>query len=115
MIALQPSRGEVWFVDLNPIRGREQAGRRPALVISVNPFNHGPADLVVVIPITSKRKGIPLHVPVVPPEAGLKQPSFIKCEDVRSISKERLAQRLGTVSRETLAAAEARLRLLLGL
>jgi mRNA interferase MazF len=41
-----PNRGEVWLVDLNPIRGREQAGRRPALVVSVDEFNNGPADLV---------------------------------------------------------------------
>ena len=102
-------------MDLNPTRGREQAGLRPGLVISVNPFNHGPADLVVLIPITSRSKGIPLHVPVAPPEGGLKQHSFIKCEDVRSISKDRLLKRCGAVSPQTLSAVETRLRLLLGL
>ncbi|WP_198471546.1 type II toxin-antitoxin system PemK/MazF family toxin [Acetomicrobium sp. S15 = DSM 107314] len=39
----EPSRGEIWLVDLNPLRGHEQAGRRPSLVISVNGFNYGPA------------------------------------------------------------------------
>ena len=97
------------------IRGREQAGLRPGLVISVDPFNHGPADLVVVIPITSKRKGLPLHVPLEPPEGGLKHQSYIKCEDVRSVSKERLGRRVGSVSHHTLTAVEERLRLLLGL
>ncbi len=42
------SRGEVWLVDLNPLRGREQAGKRPGLVVSVNSFNQGAANLVVV-------------------------------------------------------------------
>lgn len=59
-----PSRGEVWMVDLDPTKGHEQAGRRPGLVVSVDLFNHGPADLVVLVPITSKAKGIPFHVEV---------------------------------------------------
>ena len=115
MNVIQPARGEVWFVNLDPTKGREQAGRRPALVLSVDQFNHGPAELVVIIPITSKAKGIPLHVAVAPPEGGLTQSSFIKCEDVRSVSKERLLSRLGTVTAPTLAAVENRIKLLLGL
>lgn len=115
MNAPQPSRGEVWYVDLNPTRGREQAGIRPALVVSVNPFNHGPADLVVALPITSKHKGIPLHVVLDPPEGGLKQQSFVKCEDVRSISKVRLIRRVGAIRAESLAEVAQKLRRLLGL
>jgi mRNA interferase MazF len=115
MSVVQPSRGEVWMVSLDPAKGREQAGKRPALVLSVDLFNHGPADLVVVLPITSKSKGIPFHVSVKPPEAGLKLESFIKCEDVRSISKERLVQNLGSVSPKTMEAAEYRVKVLLGL
>ncbi len=111
----QPSRGEVWMVDLNPTRGREQAGRRPALVVSVDPFNHGPAALVVVLPITSKEKGIPFHIEIRPPEAGLKKRSFIKCEDVRSIAKERLSRRMGAIRPLSQAAVDDRLRILLGL
>jgi mRNA interferase MazF len=115
MSAIQTSRGDIWLVNLEPTRGREQAGKRPALVLSVDPFNNGPADLVVVIPITTKAKGIPFHVPVKPPEGGLKQESFIKCEDVRSIAKERLIQRLGAVTQRTMSAVEDRVRILLGL
>jgi mRNA interferase MazF len=85
------------------------------LVISVDPFNHGPAGLVVLLPLTSVAKGIPFHVQIQPPEGGLKVKSFVKCEDIRSISKERLARRWGTVSQSTLAAVEDRLRILLGL
>ena len=65
-----PARGEVWYVDLNPVRGHEQAGRRPALVISVDRFNRGPAGLAVVLPATSREKGIPFHVEMSPPKAG---------------------------------------------
>jgi len=103
------------MVDLNPIRGHEQGGKRPGLVVSVDPFNHGPAGLVVLIPITSVPKGIPFHVEVMPPEGGLQKKSFVKCEDVRSVSRDRLWKRLGTVSAGTLAQVEDRLRILLGL
>ncbi len=109
------SRGEIWLVSLDPTQGREQAGTRPALVISVDLFNHGAAELVVVIPITSKAKGIPLHVEIEPPEGGLTLTSFVKCEDVRSISTSRLAKRLGKVSPQTMDVVEDRLRVLLGL
>lgn len=111
----QPSRGEIWLVDLNPARGREQAGRRPGLVMSVDPFNFGPAELVVLIPLTTKAKGIPFHVGPSPPEGGLDRQSFIMCEAVRFISKERLVRRLGRVSQATLAEVEDRLRILLDL
>lgn len=115
MIFQAPSRGEIWQVNLHPTRGHEQAGQRPGLVVSVDPFNHGPAGLVVIIPITSSAKGIPLHVQINPPEGGLTQVSFIKCEDVRSVSKQRLSSRWGSISPDTMTAVEERLGILLGL
>jgi mRNA interferase MazF len=114
-MTVQPSRGDVWIVDLDPTKGHEQAGRRPCLVVSLDIFNQGPADLVVVLPITTKAKGIPFHVTVDPPEGGLTLRSFIKCEDVRSVAKQRLLKPSGVVSSQTLAAVESRLRNLLGL
>ena len=104
-----PSRGEIWMVDLNPTRGHEQAGVRPALVVSVDTFNHGPAGLAVVLPITSRAKGIPLHVAIDSPEAGLRMKSFVKTEDVRSVAIERLTRRLGQVTEATMAEVEDRL------
>lgn len=110
-----PSRGEVWLVDLNPTRGHEQAGVRPGLVVSTDSFNQGPARLAVILPITTRSRGILLHVTVEPPEGGLRDRSFIKCEDIRSIAKERLTERWGVVSARTMAAVEDRLRILLQL
>jgi mRNA interferase MazF len=115
MSTTSPARGEVWMVDFDPIRGHEQAGRRPALVVSVDAFNNSPAELVVVLPLTSKAKGIRSHVEVNPQEAGVTVKSFIKCEDIRSVAKERLFRRRGSVSSQTLAAVEYRLRILLRL
>ena len=82
------------MVGLDPTRGREQAGKRLALIVSTNGFNKSPAELVVLVPITSKDKGIPWHVSLQPPEGGTKTASFIMCEAVRSVSKGRLLQSL---------------------
>lgn len=108
-------RGEVWFVDLNPTVGREQAGSRPCLIVSDNGLNSSRADLVIVIPITSKAKGIPSHVEINPPEGGLQMRSFIKCEDIRSVSTDRLIRVMGTVTLPTLERVGQSLRLLLNL
>lgn len=109
------SRGEIWDADFGRTRGREQAGVRPALIISVDAFNQSAADLVFAIPITTKAKPVRSHVLVQPPEGGLAQVSFIKCEDARSMSVQRLLRRRGMVSSATLQAVEDRLRVLLGL
>lgn len=112
-----PQRGEVWLVDLNPVRGHEQGLTRPALVISNDEFNNGPAGLVVVVPLTTKeRQRMPLRVPIDPPEGGLKERSFALCEAVRSISTERLLKGpLGKVSSRSLAAVAFRVRTVLDL
>ena len=115
MNPLLPSWGDIWEVDLNPTRGHEQAGMRPALVVSVDIFNHGPAELVVVTPVTTTARGIPLHVPIAPPEGGVKRLSFIKCEDVRSVSRDRLVTYWGSVNASTMEAVADRLRILLDL
>jgi mRNA interferase MazF len=110
-----PARGEVWMADLGVGRGREQSGTRPVLIISEDGFNQSGAELVVAIPLTSRKKRIRTHVEILPPEGGLTVPSYIKCEDVRSISVDRLIRRMGTVSAPTLSEVEIRLRYLLGL
>ena len=111
----RPNRGDIWLVNLNPAMGHEQAGKRPALVISVDDFNHGPAELVVVLPITSIRKGIPFHIEISPDISGLSKTSYIKCEDIRSVSKERLIKKQGSVSLSVLKEAEDRLEIPLGI
>jgi mRNA interferase MazF len=114
-----PIRGEIWLADLGSGRGHEQAGQRPVLVVSDDAFNAGPAGLVMTVPLTSKvakSKNIPAHIRVDPPEAGLKSPSVILCDQLRTISKDRLGKEpWGPVSAATLVEVEEALGVLLGL
>ena len=111
-----PQRGEIWWADLDPTRGHEQGGRRPVLIVSTSYFNQGPADLVFAIPLTRTDRGVPIHLPVQPPEGGILVRSFILCDALRSISKDRLgAEPLGTVSIRTMQRVEEILRLLMEL
>jgi mRNA interferase MazF len=71
--------------------------------------------MTVILPITSANKRIPFHVEVHPPEGGLSQTSYIKCEDIRAISTTRLRRRLGAVSPGTLATVVDLLRAILEL
>jgi len=111
-----PFRGDVWNADLDPTRGREQAGKRPVLIVSTDRFHSGPAELVVILPITSKGKGIPWHVPIkASSDVGLTRDSYIMCEAIRCVARERLMKRLGDVPSPILAEVEKRLRILLEL
>lgn len=110
-----PARGEIWYVNLDPVRGHEQTGKRPALVISETTFNRGPAKVVAVLPITSKPRGIISHVEIKPPEGSLKLTSFVMCEQVRTISQERLSKRVGVISSAKLKEIEGILAMLLGI
>ena len=111
----KPVRGEIWDVNLDPVLGHEQGGRRPVLVVSVDQFNQGPSGLVIVVPITSKDKCIRSRVAIEAGESGLNTRSFAMCEAVRSVSLERLSRRRGVVSPETMAKVAYRLQVLLGI
>lgn len=109
------SRGEVWYADLNPARGHEQAGERPVLIVSTDVLNHGPSGHVVVIPLTRTDRGIRLWVAIDPPEGGLRERSFAMCDSVRSISSTRLRDQQGVVGTRTMEQVEDRLRIVLQL
>lgn len=103
---------EVWFTDLDPARGREQAGRRPSVVLSVDELGTGPSGLVIVVPLTRTDRRSPLHVPIEPPEGGLRARSVALPEMVRSVAQERLVERWGSVRPETLREIARRVHVL---
>lgn len=108
-------RGEVWFANLDPVVGNEQSGKRPVLIVSVDYFNDSGARMVIAIPFTKRDKKQPLHVSVKAGSAGLKTDCFIKTEDIRGISKERLIGKIGTMDPDAMNEVEIRVQRLLGL
>jgi mRNA interferase MazF len=75
--------------------GHEQAYRRPAVIVSSDRLNDSRAGLVIVVPVTRTRRGLPSHVEIGPGDSGLAESSYAKTEDVKSISTHRLVRRLG--------------------
>lgn len=95
-------RGEIRWADLNPVRGKEQAGRRPVLVLSHDVFNER-SGTVIAIALTSQpqRAGFPLTLEL--QSKGLPKKTWVKISQIRTLAVERIGQRLGKVSLEELA------------
>lgn len=83
------------MVDFGTPIGHEQGNRRPAVVVSADRMNSSRAGLVIVVPMTRTRRDLPSHIEVEPAESGLREVSYAKCEDVKSVSIERLVHRIG--------------------
>jgi mRNA interferase MazF len=98
-------QGEIWYADLNPTKGREQAGLRPVLITSGNLLNeHLP--IVIVMPLTTKIKNYKGNPILTPSKAnGLNVESEVLVFHVRSISKERLVRRTGKITNNELETA----------
>jgi mRNA interferase MazF len=105
-------RRQVWSASLDPVSGHEQGGTRPVLVISNDTFNNGPAGLVVILPCTTTDRGIPVHVKLEPGEGGLARATYVVCDQVRTISKERLKKLSGWVGRQTMESVEDSTRII---
>jgi mRNA interferase MazF len=87
-----PRRGEIWYVDFDPARGSEQGGKRPALVIQNDAGNVSDRyPNTIVLAMTTKGKAIPFHLRIEAVAAtGLRETTWVKCEQVLTISKTRL-------------------------
>ena len=115
MKTMEIARGDIWLVYLDPTRGKEQMGTRPALVVSDDRLNRSEAGLVIVVPLTSRDKGIDSHVALDPAQDDVKAPSYAACEQLRAISRERLKKKWGTASAGKMAQVERNLKFLLGM
>ena len=109
--AYVPERGDTVWITLDPQAGHEQAGRRPALVLSPSAYN-GRVGLALLCPITSQTKGYPFEVPL--PE-GLPVTGVVGADQVKSLDwRARKASWIGAVPEAVLAEVVRRLRALLG-
>ena len=96
------SQGEIWYANLNPTKGGEQAGHRPVLVVSGNMLNTH-LEIVIVMPLTSKIKNYKGNIVLKPNKSnGLECTSEVLIFHIRSLSKERLTKKIGKVSKSEL-------------
>ena len=88
-------RGDILYADLNPTPGHEQSGHRPVLVISHDVLNRN-SGTVIVLALTSKEPcaGFPLNRPL-PEDIGLPKKSWVKINQIRTISEQRLGRKIG--------------------
>lgn len=107
-----PEAGDFIWLDFNPQAGQEQAGRRPAVVLSPRAYN-AKSSLAVVCPVTSRVKGYPFEVPL---RAGLPIRGVILADHVKSLDwRARRAEKAGRIPQSVLDEVLARIAPLLGL
>lgn len=108
-----PKRGDIHWVDFNPARGSEQAGKRPAVIVSVDSFNRVmPVVTVAAITTTDKKSKICLELPQGRPTP---ERSFVMPFQVMTLAKERLDGFIGSLTAQQLLELERLMRLCWGL
>lgn len=114
---LEPLRGEIWWVDWSPGRGSEQSGRRPALIVQNDPANRNPRyPNTIVIAISTKGRLVSFHFLLKPTSTnGLGEPCYAKCEQIMTIDKERLVNRIGRITQDEMAQVDEALKIVLAL
>ena len=106
-------RGEVYLVDLKPIRGSEMDKERPAVIVSNDRINNA-AQVIIVCPITdSSGKESPIHIEIPEGEGGLVKDSVAHCAQIRAISKERIGKKIGELDKHYMAKISKSLKIAL--
>lgn len=109
-------RGDVFFADLSPVRGSEQGGQRPVLIIQNNIGNkYSPTVIVAAITAKIAKAKLPTHVEVGASQVGLLKDSVVLLEQVRTIDKMRLIQKLGQLEEDVMTRVDKALIISLGL
>lgn len=96
---------QLWWVDLGNAIGHEQGGLLPTLVVSSETHCRFPIDMTLIVPLTTRNRGLEHHVRIASPESGLNRPSWARTEDIRAVSTKRFTQPkpIGTASADEIA------------
>ena len=110
------ARGDIYFAELNPVQGSEQGGTRPVLVIQNDVGNtYSPTTIVLAITSQLNKARLPTHVAVPASESGLSRDSVILAEQVRTIDKSRLRQKVARLDDRTMRRIENAMAVSMGL
>ena len=109
-------RGEIFFAELNPVQGSEQGGIRPVLVVQ-NDVGNNYSPTTIVLPITSKleKAKLPTHVALNRRESGLARDSVVLAEQIRTIDKVRLQQKISALDGKTMAKIDRAMGISMGM
>lgn len=111
-------RGDIYFVNLNPVQGREQAGQRPVLVLSIDSINQLPLVITVIVGTKGENitRDFPTNVRVSTLESGLTMETVFLCFQIRSLDKNRFSDTpAGRISQSKMVEIETAIRYCLGL
>ena len=109
-------RGEIYYAELNPVIGSEQGGTRPVLVIQNNIGNqYSPTTIIVAITSQISKAKLPTHVEVRSKRSGLEKDSVILTEQIRTIDKSRLKEKVAVLDPEVMLRVDEAIEVSLGL
>ena len=109
-------RGDIYFADLSPVVGSEQGGMRPVLLVQNDTGNrHSPTVIAAAITSQTGKARLPTHISLSGRSAGLNRDSVILLEQIRTLDKSRLRERMGRVDAGTMSAVDEALAVSFGL
>ena len=109
-------RGDIYYADLSPVVGSEQGGLRPVLIVQ-NDVGNRYSPTVIAAAITSRmsKTKLPTHIDIYADRVGLAKDSVVLLEQVRTIDKQRLGEKMGHLDTETMNAVDNAISISLGL
>ena len=109
-------RGEIYYADLSPVVGSEQGGMRPVLIVQNDTGNrHSPTVIAAAITSRLDKAKLPTHIALSSQSTGLNRDSIILLEQIRTLDKSRLRERMGRIDEHTMNAVDAALAVSFGL
>ena len=114
--ALNIKRGDIYYADLSPVVGSEQGGVRPVLIVQNNVGNRfSPTVIAAAITSQQSKAKLPTHIPLYSGTSGLSKDSVVLLEQVRTIDKRRLKEKMGTVDEASMNAINNAISISFGL
>jgi len=114
--ALNIRRGDIYYADLSPVVGSEQGGIRPVLIVQNNVGNrYSPTVIAAAITSQQSKAKMPTHIPLHANTSGLTKDSVVLLEQVRTIDKRRLKEKMGSVDDASMSAVDNAISISLGL
>jgi len=109
-------RGDIYFADLSPVVGSEQGGMRPVLIVQNDTGNrHSPTVIAAAITSQTGKARLPTHIMLCAPDCGLSRDSVILLEQIRTIDKSRLRERMGRLDDATMTKVDNAISVSFGL